>query len=63
MLGDNGVVYELIGNVDELRSYQTGFGLYDDEGEEKEIEPEYTFEVSDDADAQKAWRQILQNYQ
>lgn len=63
LLGDNGVVYELIGSVDEIRAYQDGFGLYGDDGQEKEIEPEFTFKVSDDADAQEAWRQILENYQ
>jgi len=63
LLGDNGVVYELIGSVDELRAYQAGFGLYNDDGKTKDIEAEYTFKVSDDTDAQEAWKDILQNYQ
>lgn len=63
LLGDNGIVYELIGSVGELRSYQTGFGLYGDDGKTKEIEPEFTFKVSDDAAAQKAWQQMLESYQ
>lgn len=63
LLGDNGVVYELIGSVDELRAYQAGFGLYNDDGRTKDIEADYTFKVSDDTDAQEAWQEILQNYQ
>lgn len=53
----------MIGSVEELRTYQAGFGLYDDDGKTKEIEPEHTFKVSEDADAQKAWKQILESYQ
>lgn len=63
LLGDNGVVYELIGSVEELRAYQAGFGLYNDDGRTKDIEAEYTFKVSDDTDAQEAWQEILQDYQ
>src|SRR5699024_4264598 len=61
LLGDNGVVYELKGSAKELDSYQTGFGLYDDHGENKLIEEEYTFKVSEDQDAQDEWVKILEN--
>lgn len=63
VLGDNGVVYELIGDVDEIGGFPSGYGLYDDDGKTKAIDPEYTFKVSDDADAQEEWRQILQSHQ
>src|SRR5690625_1976907 len=62
LLGDNGVVYELIGTAEELNSYQTGFGLYDDDGKTKLFEEEYTFKVSEDQDAQKEWVKILRNF-
>src|SRR5699024_8086575 len=61
LLGDNGVVYELKGSAKERDSYQAGFGLYDDHGENKLIEEEYTFKVSEDQDAQDEWVKILEN--
>lgn len=63
LLGDNGVVYELIGNVDEIGSFSEGYGLYANDGETKEIDEEFTFKVSDDTDAQEEWARILQSYQ
>ncbi|GMA08115.1 hypothetical protein GCM10025886_12660 [Tetragenococcus halophilus subsp. flandriensis] len=63
ILGDNGVVYELIGDMDEIGAFSAGYGEYEDDGESKIIDPEHTFKVSDDEDAQKAWRKILQDYQ
>lgn len=63
LLGDNGVVYELIGSVDELSAYQDGYGLYDDDGKNKLYEEEFTFKVSDDQDAQKEWTRVLKNHQ
>lgn len=63
LLADNGVVYELIGNVDEIGSTSAGFGLYGEDGKAVDIDPEFTFKVSEDEDAQEEWRQILQDYQ
>lgn len=63
ILGDNGVVYELIGDIDEIGAFSAGYGEYEDSGESKGITPDHTFKVSDDEDAQKAWKEILQDYQ
>ncbi|MDN6196122.1 MAG: hypothetical protein L0I93_06510 [Atopostipes suicloacalis] len=63
ILGDNGVVYELIGDIDEIGAFSAGYGEYEDDGESKIIEPEHTFKVSDDEDAQHAWQEILKDYQ
>lgn len=63
ILGDNGVVYELIGDIDKIGAFSAGYGEYEDDGKSKTIAPEHTFKVSDDKDAQKAWKEILQDYQ
>lgn len=62
MLGDNGVVYELI-NIKEDTSYTTGFGQYDNAGTYGEYSPSHSFEVSGDQDAQQEWQRILGMYQ
>lgn len=62
LLGDNGIVYELIASVDEIGSFSGSYGMYAEDGKKKEREPEFTFKVSDDVDAQKEWTHILEGY-
>lgn len=61
MLGDNGVVYELIGKKEQM-SYTTGFGEYADDGTRGEFIPSVAFEISGDQDAQQEWQRILRMY-
>lgn len=62
MLGDNGVVYELIGKK-EFMGLSSGFGEYDDEGTYGEYPPGREFEISGDQEAQEEWQRILAMYQ
>lgn len=62
MLGDNGVVYELIGKK-EFMGLSSGFGEYDDEGTYGEYPPGREFERSGDQEAQEEWQRILAMYQ
>ncbi|MEK4946485.1 hypothetical protein [Carnobacterium sp. FSL W8-0810] len=62
LLGDNGVVYELIGTVEEIGSFSAGYDEYSDDGLTKpgaEAVEKFVFEVSEDKDAQKEWVRIL----
>lgn len=61
LLGDNGVVYELIGHVAKT-SFSTGFGEYSDDGQSKDSTNGSVFKVSEDQDAQNKWQQIVANY-
>ncbi|WP_165982025.1 hypothetical protein [Macrococcus hajekii] len=61
MLGDNGVVYEMIAPKDQS-SFSSGFGEYDD-GMKGNYTPTQKFEVSNDETAQAKWKEILKKYQ
>lgn len=62
LLGDNGIVYELIGTVETIGTFSGGYGLYDDDGVTKSLDVTddgFIFERSDDEDAQEEWFRIL----
>lgn len=62
LLADNGVVYELIGTVEEIGSFSAGYDEYADDGVSKpgaEAVESFVFKVSEDAAAQEEWARIL----
>lgn len=62
LLGDNGVIYELIGTVEEIGSFSAGYDEYADDGLTKpgaEAVENFVFKVSEDTDAQEEWVRIL----
>lgn len=58
MLGDNGVVYELKGNL----ATSSGFGEYNDDGTVGPWGPDKAFVISKDQAAQKKLKEILAKY-
>ncbi|MEG0289049.1 MAG: hypothetical protein RR725_05345 [Carnobacterium sp.] len=66
LLGDNGVVYELIGTVEEIGSFSAGYDEYADDGLTKpgaEAAENFVFKVSEDKAAQEEWVRILTEQQ
>lgn len=62
LLGDNGVVYELIGTVEEIGSFSAGYDEYADDGLTKpgaEAVEKFVFKISEDTAAQEEWARIL----
>lgn len=62
LLGDDGIIYELSGNLNELGSFNGGYGLYDDNGTKAIDSSSYIFRVSEDKDAQEEYKEILSKF-
>lgn len=59
LLGDDGIIYELGGNLNELGSFNGGYGLYDDNGTKAIDSASNIFKVSENKDAQEEYEKIL----